>query len=131
MSTNNNTNGYGDSEDSGEHHNESNNQQYGMPGTSDGYGPPRDDERGNDVGGCGLMFAGAVVGVFFSVLVSPFFFFMNPFVGPLIPPIGFILIGISIILKNEKHKSFGWGLIAGPLASIIIFFGPCALMAFS
>lgn len=168
MSTNSNTNGYGDNEYSGEHRNEISNQHDGVPGTSDhskssppigpeweplqgvehpppplsppdpngaygppsgnsGYEPPRNDERGNNMGGCGLM----VVGAFTSAVITFILFFL--FMGANSPQLFFlsvllvIITGIYQVIKG-KDKAFGWGIIMGPPLVTIIGWGACVIL---
>lgn len=98
------------------------------PGQSSGsYEPPRSNEDGNDEGGCGLMVAGAFVSILFTVLLTPMTLGTGNFGVLFIPPMILAVIGIVMVVKGE-NKAFGWGLIAGPFAGLIIAWGVCVAM---
>lgn len=95
--------------------------------SSGGYEPPRSNEDGNDEGGCGLMVAGAFVSILFTVLLTPMTLGTGNFGVLFIPPTILAVIGIIMVVKGE-NKAFGWGLIAGPFAGLIIAWGVCVAM---
>lgn len=95
--------------------------------SSGGHEPPRSNEDGNDERGCGLMVAGAFVSILFTVLMTPVTLGTGNFGVLLILPIILVVIGITMVAKGQ-NKAFGWGLIAGPFAGLIIAWGMCVAM---